>query len=370
MNALDRYVGRIVAGSYGAATVFFLFLSITIDLLNGLSSYLDHAERQGLGWLGLTRYLASYYAQMMPHFFVTVAPFISVIACMFATGRLLAANEVVPMLFVGRSTRRILQPMLVCAMLSGLAMAACWQWVVPKFASTISQAQQLLRGGEAEVKGIVMEQDGNVQSRLYVAKYHPMTRTMTGVALLVETVLASETRLVMAETAVWDREQGDWRLTEGTVQTPPSVDFQGVVEPGRTEPCAWLGLAHVAPDDLLRKGREDVDPDLLSYGELTSLIDERPNRTDAKLALHRHVTYPLANLILVLLSLPLAVWFERGSRIERTLGAIGLCGAYLLTDLTCMSLGTREFLPPGVAGWLPTVVFGSLGVVMYGGMRT
>ena len=104
--------------------------------------------------------------------------------------------------------------------------------------------------------------------------------------------------------------------------------------------------------------------------ELAELIQLRPNRKDVRLAFHRHITYPLANLLLLLLALPMAVRFERGSRIDRILIAIGLCGGFMLVDMICQSLGQRGDLHPIVAAWSPTILFGSLGIVLFGGIRT
>jgi lipopolysaccharide export LptBFGC system permease protein LptF len=70
-----------------------------------------------------------------------------------------------------------------------------------------------------------------------------------------------------------------------------------------------------------------------------------------------------------LLALPFAVFYERGSRIERVLLAIAVCGGYMLMDLVCQSLGQRG-LHPIVAAWSPTIVFGALGIVLFGSTKT
>ena len=112
MSALDRYVGRIVLGAFGAALVFFVFLTVVVDLLNNVAKYADRAIEQGLGGFDLAMYLGLYYVKKLPVLFTMVTPFATVIACMFAVARLQHANEVVPMLFVGRSVQRILRPTL------------------------------------------------------------------------------------------------------------------------------------------------------------------------------------------------------------------------------------------------------------------
>jgi len=356
MSLLDRYVGRIVAGAFGAGSLFFLFLTIVMDLLASLSRYVDRAGRDGLGGFDLAAYLAGYYAKMLPMMFVTITPFVTVVACMFATSRLLTANEVVPMLFVGRSTRRVLRPMLLCGAVAAVAMAACWQWVVPRLGPALAEAETFLNKGSSTEHCLV---DEAPEGSLYVLQYEPRARRMLDVAMFREGVLAADGALVKAKSAIWDEARRDWRLENGLLLR------------GRDDrPQAWLERPDLTPDVLLQRSRETVEPDAMSYTELLETMALRPNRAELRLALHRHITYPLANLVLLLLALPLAVWFERGSWIGRLLAAIGLCLAYMMFDLACQSLGQGGWLHPIVAAWSPTIVFGALGVVLFGSIRT
>ena len=354
MTRLDRYVGRIVAGAFGVALLFFLFLSIVMDLLRNLTKY----SRQGLGAGDLTLFLLEYYAKLLPVLFTSIAPFVTVIACMFAVARLLGANEVVPMLFVGRSTQRVLRPMLVCAVLAGIGQAVCWQWVVPNFASSLAEDASLLQRGNSIQRNLVDETPGVVRHHLYVREYDAVRKVMVELRMLTEGQLARDAVLVVAKTGTWDGQRGDWRLEAGWDKRT-----------GASRPLEWLGRPDLTPALLLQRGRQQVDPELQSYSDLVETIEVRPNVPHLRLSLHRHITYPLANLILLLIALPLAVHFERGSRLGRLLLAIGLCGAYTLFDLVCQSLGQQGWNPV-VAAWSPTIVFGSLGIVMFWGART
>jgi len=360
MSRLDRYVGRIVIGAFGAALLFFMFLTIVMDLLGNMPRYISRAELRGLSGLELTLELGGHYLMLLPVLFVTITPFVTVIACMFSVARIQNANEIVPMLFVGRPTQRILRPMLLCGLGAAFGMAACWQWVVPHVAPALAQSESALNQGSAIQKHLVDEwvKEGATW-RLYAAEFDPPSRTMTGVSMLIEGVLLADNVLVLAERAVWDDGRGDWRLDQGWRETEK-----------RRVQHSWLERDDLTPEVLLQRSRETIEADTQSYTELAATMASRPNRADVRLAFHRHITYPFANLILLLIALPLAVWFERGSRIERVLTAIALCGLYALLDLVCQSLGQRGHLHPVVAAWSPTIVFGSLGVVLYGGMKT
>ncbi|MBX3462064.1 MAG: LptF/LptG family permease [Planctomycetes bacterium] len=359
MTLLDRYVGRIVAGAFGACLLFFLFLTILLDLLNNLPRYVDRAAEQGFGGMQLAVYLGLYYLKLLPVLFTTVTPFVTVIACMFAVARLQQANEVVAMLFVGRSIQRILAPMLVCGACAGLAMAACWQWVVPHVGAALAADETFLRRGSAVQTNLVHEVRGEIDQFLYVSEFDPVAKTLRGVRMLTESALAIETTLVSAPVAVWDPERRDWRLAEGKA-----------ISRERDVPQAWLQRPDVTPEILLQRSRDTIDPEILSYTDLLELVESRPNRADVRLALHRHFTHPLGNLLLLLLALPMAIWYERGSRTERLLLAIALCGGFTMLDITCQNLGSHGLLHPVVAAWSPTIVFGALGAVLFGGTRT
>lgn len=361
MKRLDRYVWRIMLGAFGAALLFFLFLTVLIDLLNNVAKYADRAASKGLGGFEIALYLGRYYLTLIPLLFTAVTPFVTVIAGMFTVARLQNANEIVPMLFSGRSVHRVLRPVLLCGVLAGLAMAACWQWVVPKFGASIAAAQTFLRETEDAVDTLVYETFSATGDsiRLRVAKYAPGTRTMHGIDMLTETATGLENSLVSAESGTWDRERRDWRLRNGTLAL-----LSG------SRPVEWLERPDLTPELLLQRAREEIDPDTLSYTDLLDLIRSRSHDPSFRLALHRHVTFPLACVLLLLLSLPMAVWYERGSRLRRLLVAITLCGAYTLTDLMCQSLGQQQGVNPVVAAWTPVIVFGALGVVMYSGTKT
>ena len=359
MSLLDRYVWRIVLGAFGAGLLFFLFLTILIDLLNNLARYADRAAAKGLGNFDLALYLGLYYTKLLPVLFTTVTPFVSVIAGMFAVARLQNANEIVAMLFVGRSIRRILRPLLLCGTLAGLAMAGCWQWVVPHGGASIAADETFLRQDRAVQKNLVHETfAADASQHMYVREFDPIARTMSGVRMLTETTLALENSMVSADSGVWDEARKDWRLEGGMLTTRSG---------GR--PIEWLERPDLTPQILLQRSRDTIDPETLSYTDLIELVESRPNRPDFRLALHRHITYPIACVLLLLLALPLAVYYERGSRLRRLLGAIALCGGFTLLDLVCQSLG-QQGLHPIVAAWSPVIVFGSLGIVMWTGTKT
>lgn len=360
MKKLDRYVGKIVLGAFLAALSFFLMITILVDLLTNLPKYANTAEEKGIGAIGLATQLGLYYIKLVPVLLTTVAPFATVIAGMMSVARLHGANEIVPMLFVGRSIHRIMRPMLWCGVLAASMMVASWQWIVPHVGAELATQSTFLKERREEVKGVVHEKHGDASQYFYATTFDPAKKTMSGISLLVQGDLAADAFVINADQGIWEVKHGDWRLVGGRREASTGG-----------EPIEWLGRPDLTPTAIVKSARDSLDPAMMSYTELLQLMEERPNRNDLRLAFHRHITYPLSNLLLLLLALPLAIRYERGSRIDRILASIALCGGYMLMDLTCQKLGQQQgMLHPIVAAWTPTILFGSLGIVMFSSTRS
>lgn len=360
MKKLDRYVGKIVLGAFVAALSFFLLITILVDLLTNLPKYATTAEEKGIGAIGLATQLGVYYVQLVPVLLTTVAPFATVIAGMMSVARLHGANEIVPMLFVGRSIHRVMRPMMWIGVLSAGMMVASWQWIVPQVGAELATQSTFLKERKEEVKGVVHEKHEEASEYFYASRFDPQKKKILGVSLLVQGDLAADAFEIRAEEGVWDPEHGDWKLTGGNREASTG-----------SEPVEWLGRPDLTPTAIVKSARDSLDPAMMSYTELIELMEERPNRNDLRLAFHRHITYPLSNLLLLLLALPLAIRYERGSRVDRILASIALCGGYMLLDLTCQKLGQAQgMLHPIVAAWTPTILFGSLGIVMFSSTRS
>ena len=360
---LDRYVTMNVLGAYAAALGFLVAMFVVFDLLFEMNRYVATAGRTGTSVIGLIGALFEYHVLGLPFVFVTIAPFVTVIASMFALSRLMATNEVAPMIFTGRSMFQVLRPMLGVATLSALAMGCTWQWIIPSVNDRYEQLHADLRGDDFSLKKITIRSKTDPRLELFCREYHHEPRRMEGVILFHRGSSRGDGIYVEAKSAVWNAEAEDWQLTGGKRMTRVGVNLETVEQD-------YLGMDGLTPNLLVDLGKVRKQRPGLSYTELLDLIELRPGNASYQLEFHVHFTFPLANIVLLLLALPFAVNFERGRRIERVVFAIVICAGYLVMDLTCRNLVYEDFVHPIVAAWTPTIVFGSLGVVVFGSMRT
>jgi lipopolysaccharide export system permease protein len=358
---LDAYVARNVLGAWMASNVFFMLLFIIIDLLvEGLGTIGKVLNRTDLGVFEVLYLVGRYYFFSLPVVFVTVGPFVTVIAAMFAIARLMGGNEIVPMLFTGRSLFRVLAPTMLTAALSATLMGAVWEFAIPRVRDELNHIDQALGKREAFVdENLVLKLREGTSKTLWIDEYDAARLRMSGVLLLVKGDVAGDEVVIDAEAADWNPSKNDWELLNGRARSATSE-----------EPVEMLGVVGLEPERVAQAGIESRDIDALSYSQLLELQALRPDNPSYRLAFHTHLTFPLANFILLLLVLPFAVSFERRSRIERVFFAILACAGYLVTDLTFRNVGSGGYLDPVFSAWLPPIVFGSLGLTFATGIRT
>ena len=92
MARLDRYVASTVLGAYFAALLFLVGMFVVFDLLFEMNTYMRVAEQNDVGLFELMGKLVKFNLLGLPGEFVTIAPFVTVIASMFALSKLMGAN--------------------------------------------------------------------------------------------------------------------------------------------------------------------------------------------------------------------------------------------------------------------------------------
>jgi lipopolysaccharide export LptBFGC system permease protein LptF len=131
-----------------------------------------------------------------------------------------------------------------------------------------------------------------------------------------------------------------------------------------------LEAVRFTPADVLLAMKGHERPMELSRAELDRLSRRDPDNIAYQTMMQYLLTFPLANLVLLLVALPLMIGRERGRRMEGLIEGCLLCVFYFCADFLTRALGMEGMLSPIMAAWLPVLVFGSLGIVLLESMRT
>jgi lipopolysaccharide export system permease protein len=358
---VDRYVAKLFALSYLTAFLLVVGLYFVLDLSVNLDEYLQ-VQPDGTKPAFVT--VARYYALHLPFLYLEMSPFVTLVAGLFTAARSVRNNELVAALGAGISARRLFAPVLAGGVLLAGGMFALREWAT----ASLSRERDFLRERLLEQATEVVYQNLWVRDdegqRLRVEEYRPALEEGRG--LLAYFTTPDSTISIDAETMGEPRRAGGrwhWSLDQGF---RTHVDATG---PQR-EPLSDFDAVDVGPRDFELAKRGSDHPLDLSFSEASRLHRRDPDNLQYRTVRQYHLTFPLAGVVLLLVGLPFLVGQDRGRGVERFAVGVLLCMAYFVVDFVARTFGITGQIGPVYAAWFPLVLFGSLGLVLFGSMRT
>jgi lipopolysaccharide export system permease protein len=361
---LDVYVGGLFLAAYATAFLLVVGLAVILDV----ASHLDYFEvwgENGERTPSLT--IVRYYLLNTPFLYLEVAPFVTVVAGMFTVSRLVKYSETTAALAAGVSTQRLLLPVL----LGGLVVAGGMFFLRESASVALGPRRDaLLYFIENHIEDRVYEEVWFRDLRGNVVRFQEFRPAVgsppvaEGLELEATVKVEGVPTLIRADRAVYARlgERAGWRLEGG------SIERIGVTSTKRS--IDLLEVVDFTPRDVLLSIKAVDRPLELSFSQIDQLAARDPDNSSYQTLLQYHLTFPLANLVLLLVALPFLVGNERGKGTEGlALGAL-FCLFYFALDFVARALGMEGDLPPLLASWLPVLAIGSLGIVLFDGMRT
>ena len=334
MRKLDRYIAWNFIAPFAIATAFITGLYIVGDAFGKLDDYIEEAGAIGEALARMTQM----YALRIPAFVAPIVPMGMLFGAAYGISQLSGRNELTAMKACGIGLWRILAPVYVAAAVIALLGMANRELLVPRVETDVAgdlarytgEAKKFRRVTlclEREETWFTMEYNVERRRARSVSITRPTTR---------EHIRALEARPVA----------GGWVLTDATVgdQTFPRFTLKTALRRRDVE-------------------RALVDPSVCPISDLRDLIRAEPANRAYRMLYHARLTYPFVGIILVGLGLPFVIGHERIGR-SRLLGVgvcVVICMIFYTVNFVAHNLGKTGYLPPALAAWLPTVVFGALG---------
>lgn len=357
---LDRYVLQLFGASFGVAILLVVGIFLILDLSTNLDSFMQPDEN---GQVPSGLLVARYYLLQVPFVYLQVAPLVTLLAGLFSVSKLMRHREVVAALGAGVSSRRVMAPVLFGGAVLGVAMIGLRELATETLGDARDATFDRLKNGRIErvVEDFrFKDRHGNpVLIEEFRAGDSGEAPSIRGL-LMVERHPDRFVKL-KADEARWNPVRKAWLLEGGRIE---DVDDSERREDEIRE------LATFGPSDVLRLHKAQVNPFDVSGREARYLAQRDPSNVQYRTLSHYHLSFPLANLVLLLCGIPFLVRFRRGWGPEGV--ALGfLVGVfYFAADMLTRGLGMEGQLGPLLAAWVPILVFGSLGTVLYTHMRS
>ncbi len=365
---LDRQMIVNYFKAYVFSLVSMVGLFIIVDLFMNIEDLTAHKK----DFESIVKFVGVYYGYKTFQIFDRLCEAVVLLAGMFTVAWMQRNNELLPLLSAGVSTRRAVQPVLVCAFLMMGLVVVNQEFALPNIdifmlenrhnpdgeadsgVSAAYDANKIVLNGSSAIKkeGIIRNPFVSIPS------------TINGTHI----ILQAKEALYIPERA-GDARSGGWLLkqtTPGELPTWPA-EQQHILNPlGNGE--YFLKTKDV---DIETVTRVKNWQQYLPTWKLVKELDRAESTQHAILALnfHTRLTRPLVGIILVVLGLSVILRDQNRNVFVSSGLCLVLCLVFFGTLFACQHLGVHV-LSPALAAWLPVFLFGPVSVLMYAEVHT
>jgi lipopolysaccharide export system permease protein len=361
LKIVDRYVLKEMAIPFLLATVGFLIFFL-LFLMGRFSQLLvDRVIPPG------TLFLMLFY--QLPYLLVLALPVATLFAIFLALGRLGHDREIIALQASGISLRRILAPLIVVGiLLSGADLMLSDQlapWGNRQFLTLYvqqfygSRATPQIRDN-AFFKG--------ADDRFFYVRHYDSERNILEDVLIYD--LSGKIylqdggtfpKVITARNASW--QEDTWQLSDGVIHT---FDDRGNLQSKATFATMRIQVGA----QIQKLVFEQRTPSEMSLAELAERIETfrtigRPAES-LIVDYHLKIAIPVACFVFALFGAPLSLLIgPRGRALGVILSVLLVLSYQGLLFWTAEILGNRGDLPPAWGAWLPNVLFGAMGLVLF-----
>jgi lipopolysaccharide export system permease protein len=143
----------------------------------------------------------------------------------------------------------------------------------------------------------------------------------------------------------------------------------GTVE---TVPFTWTALELSETIEDFTQIQKPVNA--MSYRELSEYIGRLETAgfhvKKYVVELYSKLSFPLMNVVMVLVAIPLSLQAPRAGRLFGIALAIAIMAFYLVVHYVAIAFARADLLPPLLAAWTANVIFAGIGVSMFLRART
>jgi lipopolysaccharide export system permease protein len=357
---LFRYLCREIATPFLLGLVIFTFILLAARILK----LVEMVVNRGVPLLQITQI----FLYVTPAFFEVTVPMAFLLALFWGLGRLSADREIVALRSCGVSLYQFSLPVGVCTIMVLVGSFFLTLFVRPW--SNTALKQTIYEVTKTRVAAGLKEKTFNDSFEglvIYAEEIQPPGTLLTGVMIAdmreeqrKNTIFAQSGIIITGE----DNRLLTLKLLDGTIHSVDSSE-KGYQTTRFSIYDVTLNLATAFPE----ARKPDRDPQDMEIGELQQTIAQKMlSQAEIKEELvewHRRFSLPFANIVFGLLALPLGTQSRWSLRSQGFAASLGIIFCYYLLLTVGETLGKKGGLPPAFALWLPNIVLGSVGLLLF-----
>ena len=361
----DRVLIRSYLKAYAVVLVSLLSLYIVVDLFTNVDEFTS--SRHGLA--RVLQRIVIYYAYRVTHIFDKLCEAIVMLAAMFTVAWMQRSNELAPLLSAGVSTRRVVRPVLFTAFVMLVLSMLNQELVIPRLSDVLLTERDDPNTDKAiMVHGAQEPNEIHLSGRLAM-RSRKVVQEMSCV-IPASAIQASNDLYIHAKEAFYcpvgtSRYSGGWLLTGAQPAKLESSAVLEFIDSGKY----FLHTQDVDFDRLTRSRTWFVFAS--TYQLFTELNRPESTRLASMAVLfHARLTRPILGFLLVLMGLSVILRDQNRNVFISAGLCLAICALFFAAGIASKNLGDSEYLSPIMAAWLPVLVFGPVGFVLFDAIQT
>ncbi len=343
---LDAYIVKKFILTFFIALLLIIGIVIIFDISEKIDDFVSKEAP-------LRAIIFDYYVNFVPYFMNMFSPLFVFITVIFFTSKMAANSEIVAILSCGISFHRMMVPYMFSAALIALFSLCLNLFVIPKANEERVAFEAKYIKGNTTVTGRNVHYQISPGEFVFVESFSTWNNTAYRFTLekIEDNKMVSK---ISAETAVWDSTFNGWTLKKYFIR-----EYTGDLEDHIRSGAKLDTVINLTVSDFyMRKNTVES----LSYNELNNLIAVQKMRGDAnvKYALiekHTRFALPFSAFILTIMGVALSSKKRRGG-IGWNIGiGIALAFTYILYLRFSQMFVHTGVLPPGIALWVPNILY-------------
>lgn len=359
-HILDRYLVRELLVFMGIGLAVAATLFVIIDLLQTLDRFIRIKPP--------LIYVLQHFAYRLPAALHDGLPVVMLVATIFLFLALTRYHELTAMKAAGMSLYRVASPVLLLAVVVAIVSGLFQELVLPYLNELGDEVDRVKIRGQLprhlQSRERLWLRTGD--TRFYrVELLNPAANDMYGVTVLeVDEKTFRLTSRLDARRAHWTPD--GWELSDGA--------FREFGRNGEVQTVPFVMTAIDLQEEIETFTKIQKQTGAMSYRELRDYID-RLEATGFQVKkymvqLYSKLSFPLVNLVMVLVAIPFSLQSPRGGRLFGVALAIAIMAGYLVVHYVALAFARADLLPPLMAAWTANIIFLGLGTSLLLRART
>ncbi len=357
VRALDRYVFTEFWKIFVTTALGFPILVNIIDLTDNLDKYLS--QNLSAGRIALS------YLYWLPDSMFMVLPAAVLFATVFSIGALTRHSEITAAKASGISFYRFIAPIFVGAIIAT---------VLGLILGELAPLTNKKRLDTLEVSKINPSSDrynfayAADRGRVYkIGALHLVDPSIEGMMIERKGNGPDYPSYAIASNTAKYRNGKGWLLQKGAMHLLTdsmqnlTFSFDSLVDRHFTEPPKQLTLAQKAPTDM---GFRELGRFITSMERSGAEVNELRVERMLKIAI------PVTCIVILLFGAPLATSTQRGGAAYGVGLSLATTVIFLMLIQLTKGIGGKGMIPADLAAWLPSIIFGVVGVILFARVRT